>query len=751
MIHDTNQISTLKVSKNMPKRRRRRKTKQMTLDKFKIGTGLMILGGLYFFSRYLAKGSPVFEFMVNYARYGFGNVGLNVFFALCIIVGILIMIKGYLMRLLIKQFIIVMFLVSAVINFPIVDGDSMEYEAFGGYLSSPILLGLDYLFGGKAIAIKWMILILAALTIWRILFTFNFSLPKFNINLKHENKPARQKKEKKEKRYTQDSLISKKISEAKNAIKADPYEEKQSHKPTHPTATSQQPDAGSDSIMKNILKKKLEAKIQEKQQAEKPKQTIRFSSDKPTFSTSLMNSNLSKTTTIDEKFLMDKAKSLQNKLLEFNVPITIEGFDIGPSVVQIRIKPDAGIRVSTIEKLANDISLSLRTKSLRIIAPIAGTDSVGIQLPSPKPTMVCLGDILGSDEFTTASKKNTTNLALGKAIDGSNIVMPLEKMPHLLVAGATGSGKSVWVNDFILSLIQQNTPAELKFLMVDPKQVELELYSGLPYLLGPIVTDSDKALKLLKRAVEEMEERYSMLKKKRLKNLEEYNAKIIWEKMYRIVFVIDELADLMMSGNKKEVETCITRIAQKARAVGIHLIVATQRPSVNVITGLIKANIPTRIAYWVVSQIDSRTILDVKGAEDLVWKGDMLYKDPNTKFPIRIQCPFVDTPEIEKIIQTLKNKYMQWLSEDDIYHPEVVKTLENNLEVAGGWGGSGWADDELIEQAIQIIAQTRKASATLLQRKLNVGFARAARIMDALEERWVVWPQEWAKPRDIYM
>jgi len=286
--------------------------------------------------------------------------------------------------------------------------------------------------------------------------------------------------------------------------------------------------------------------------------------------------------------------------------------------------------------------------------------------------------------------------------------------------------------------------------MVDPKQVEMELYSGLPYLLAPIIVDPEKALRMLKWAVEEMETRYKLLRTTRVKNLLEYNAKKPDAPLYRIVIVIDELADLMMSWNKKEVETCITRIAQKARAIGMHLIVATQRPSVNVITGLIKANMPTRVAFGVVSQIDSRTILWVKWAEELVGRGDFLFMDTTTKYPVRLQAPYVSTEETEEIVTSLKAKYMQWLTENDIYHPDVMSALDGKknfvMDKGSGWGG---ADEELIERAIQIISQTGKASATMLQRKLNVGFARAARIMDALEERWIVGPQEWAKAREV--
>ena len=396
--------------------------------------------------------------------------------------------------------------------------------------------------------------------------------------------------------------------------------------------------------------------------------------------------------------------------------------------MQIKIKPEEGIKISAIEGLSNDIKLSLKSKSLRIIAPIPGTDMIGIQIPNPKASMVRLGDIISTEEFSMQMKKNSTNLSLGKGIDGSVQVKALESMPHLLVAGATGSGKSVGINDFIVSLMFQNTPAELKFLMVDPKQVELEMYSGLPYLLAPIVYDSGKAIKLLQWTVEEMEKRYSTLKDQRVRNLDEYNQKMEaegQEKMYRIVFIIDEMADMMLSSsaNRKEVENCINRLAAKARAVGIHLVLATQRPSVNVITGLIKANIPTRIAFGVVSEVDSRTILGRKGAEDLVGKGDMLYMDPSTKFPIRIQAPFVSTGEIERVVSQLRNKYMQNLTEEDIYHPEIIAALESKVETARGVlssGGDGGNDEDLINQAIQVIAETRKASATLLQRKLNV-------------------------------
>ena len=596
-------------------------------------------------------------------------------------------------------------------------------------------------------AIYAIVIVLLLGAIVYLLYILNVRLPKLpKINIEQSEKPIKKEKKtdsKEDERPT--------ITISRPDISTDDILEKVSQA----TGKVVQATSSWGSLLKEMFKTKVTQKIEEK----KPKPVISFSGDKPTFGYSALESNLGNQQTVDENFLVEKAKALQTKLSEFWVPIAIEGFDIWPSIVQIKIKPEEGIKISAIEGLSNDIKLSLKSKSLRIIAPIPGTDMIGIQIPNPKASMVRLGDIISTEEFSMQMKKNSTNLSLGKGIDGSVQVKALESMPHLLVAGATGSGKSVGINDFIVSLMFQNTPAELKFLMVDPKQVELEMYSGLPYLLAPIVYDSGKAIKLLQWTVEEMEKRYSTLKDQRVRNLDEYNQKMEaegQEKMYRIVFIIDEMADMMLSSsaNRKEVENCINRLAAKARAVGIHLILATQRPSVNVITGLIKANIPTRIAFGVVSEVDSRTILGRKGAEDLVGKGDMLYMDPSTKFPIRIQAPFVSTEEIERVVSQLRNKYMQNLTEEDIYHPEIIAALESKVETARGvlsGGGDGGNDEDLVNQAIQVIAETRKASATLLQRKLNVWFARAARIMDVLEERGIIWPQEGAKPRDIFI
>jgi DNA segregation ATPase FtsK/SpoIIIE, S-DNA-T family len=359
------------------------------------------------------------------------------------------------------------------------------------------------------------------------------------------------------------------------------------------------PDRSDASTLKNILKDKIGKKLQTKEDEKSMTlMHVQFPADKPTFPLTLLDIDTHKEPGLSEDRLLAKAEAVKIKLKEFDIDVSVEGCNIGPTVLQFKIKPEAGVKIAKIEGLKKDMSLAIKVKSLRILAPIPDTDMVGIEIPNPKPQMVRFREILGSMQFTQLMSKNLTNLALGTGIDGSTVVKSLEEMPHVLIAGATGSGKSVGVNSFILSLIYQNSPAELKFLMVDPKQVELGIYEGIPYLLAPIITEADKAVKVLKRAVDHMNERYLKLKNLKVRNISEYNDKVgEHEKMYRMVIIIDELADLMMSGSKKETELYITRIAQMARAVGMHLMLATQRPSVNVITGLIKANIPTRIAF----------------------------------------------------------------------------------------------------------------------------------------------------------
>ncbi len=713
---------------------------------------------LFFFAKFVAPEAPVLDRLSKFTSYAFGETWLVVFFVLCVLFGILILRKGYMMKTLIKQFVSLMFLTSAVLNFQAIEEwlqtlvNRTETIHHWGYFSWPVYRILEKIFGQAKLAIQILIVLFLVWVFVRIFYKLNVKIPKLpKINIEQESAPKSAQKSEwhpfvtRESQTTSDLL--KKVSQAtwKTSTPAPSY------------SWSSQWNANSGSLVKDglssLFKKKVEEEIAKKIE-QKPRPAIHFSGDKPTFSTSLLNSNLAESQQIDEKAIVEKAQSLQKKLSEFWIVISIEWFDIWPSIVQIRVKLADWIKISSLTGLLDNIKLALRTRSVRIVAPIPWTDCIWIQIPNPKPKTVCLWDILSSAEFQKGMQKSETTLALWKWIDWAIAVSQLDSMPHLLVAWATWSWKSVGINNFILSLMYQNSPSELKFLMIDPKQVELWMYSGLPYLLAPIVYDSWKAVKLLQWTVNEMERRYTILRERKLKQLSEFNAAYPSEKMYRIVFIIDEMADMMMSSsaNRKEAETCINRIAAKARAVWIHLILATQRPSVNIITWLIKANIPARIAFSVVSDVDSRTILGHKWAEELVWKWDMLYMD--TKITdLRVQGAFVDTREIETVVDHLKEKYMQWLTEDDVYNQEIISALESKVET--WWTFSWWNwngdDEDLIEQAIQIISETRKASTTMIQRKLWIWFARAARIMDTLEERWIVGPQDWARWRDIFI
>jgi DNA segregation ATPase FtsK/SpoIIIE, S-DNA-T family len=726
----------------MAAKRRKPKKARWTIafSRKQIWAVLIVLSVLYFFALFFAQGSPLLSVAKKIFAIIMGAQGMHVLFAICLLAWIGLLVKDGMLRTTIKQWILASVLVSSLLNFPLlaVDQsllDTAQCVRYGGYMSWPLLRVLQHIFGvNNSGAIKIIIVMMALWLLVRIFRSWNMSfptLPKLKVTPSPANaKPVAKKA---------------KISYNSNDDEEDiPPPKKAGTKETSGSFTA---------LLKSSLKDKVEKKLQEKE----PKKVISFPKDKPTYNIALLEGWSAASFSADESYLMQKATALQSKLEEFSIPVDIKWFNVWPSVVQIKIAPQQWIKISSIESYQKDLTLALKTKSLRILAPIPGTDVVGIEIPNPQPQLIRLRQIMWTAGFSEAVNKNLTNLVLGIGIDGRPIRKALETMPHLLVAGATWSGKSVAVNTFILSLIYQNSPSELKFLMIDPKQVELGMYDGIPYLLAPVETVPDKALKILKWAVVEMERRYSLLKDSRVKKLDEYNAKVAAsDSLPRIVVIIDELADLMMNRNtKKDTELCITRIAQKARAVGIHLIVATQRPSVDVVTGLIKANIPTRIAFSVVSQIDSRTILDTKWAEDLLGRWDMLFMDPSNNVPIRIQWPLVTTEETDEVVNAIKKKYMNGLSENDIYNPELMAILagKNVWSGAGMWysGGDNGNDEELVQQAIELIKQSKKASATLFQRKLWVWFARAARIMDILEDQWIIGPQDWAKPRDIYI
>ncbi|MCT4616970.1 MAG: DNA translocase FtsK [Candidatus Gracilibacteria bacterium] len=466
-------------------------------------------------------------------------------------------------------------------------------------------------------------------------------------------------------------------------------------------------------------------------------------------SVDLLKDRLSQNTITDYE-LEEKKQEIKEKLEEFNISVRMTGHNIGPTVTQYRLKPKEGVKLSKITNLKKDLTLALMAESIRIQAPIPGAGVVGIEVPNEQRDIVGMKEILESKEFNNPRAK--IPIILGKDVSGKAIVGDLTKMPHLLVAGQTASGKSVGMNAFLISMLYKFSPSELKFIMVDPKRVELSIYNNIPHLLSPVITNPDKATNALKWCVAEMLRRYDLQVEKNARNIEEYNKKVSKkEKLPYIVMVIDELADLMMSGNKKEVENSIARIAQMARAVGMHLIVATQRPSVDVITGLIKANIPSRIAFTVASQVDSRTVIDKAGAEDLLGMGDMLYYPTGAMAPERVQGVYVSTDEVENVVNKIKltidpnavaNTYDQSIvNGKSKFEGSVMEGLEGQYD----------EDPELIEKAIEVVKQMKKGSTSLIQRKLGLGYARAAKILDILEELGVVGPANGSKPREVYL
>lgn len=435
---------------------------------------------------------------------------------------------------------------------------------------------------------------------------------------------------------------------------------------------------------------------------------------------------------------LSNARKLEETLGSFGVEAKVTQIHRGPSVTRYELQPKQGVKVSKIVNLADDIALNLAAPNIRIEAPIPGKAAVGIEVANTTSEIVYLRDVIDSDRFLAFPSKLA--FALGKDIAGKPIIADIGKMPHILIAGATGSGKSVCINTLITSIIYKATPQEVKLIMIDPKVVELSVYNGIPHLLIPVVTDPKKAAGALFWAVNEMTRRYNLFAENNVRDMKGYNEKQELEvnRLPQIVIIIDELADLMMTG-AKEVEDAICRLAQMARAAGIHLVIATQRPSVDVITGVIKANIPSRLAFAVSSGTDSRTILDMVGAEKLLGKGDMLFYPVGESKPIRIQGAFISDQEVESIVNTIKTDRVD-------YEKSVMETLEN---VAAPQGSDDEEADELLEKAIEFAADKEKLSISMLQRYFRIGFNRAARLMDALEARGVVGPDEGSKPRRV--
>ena len=450
------------------------------------------------------------------------------------------------------------------------------------------------------------------------------------------------------------------------------------------------------------------------------------------------------------KALTDVATRLQKTLYSFGVQAKVENVSVGPAITRYELKPAEGVRVSKIANLADDIALNLAAETIRIEAPIPGKQAVGIEVPNTEKETVHFRDVVESDAFQDSKSK--LSVALGKDVAGNMEIADIAKMPHALIAGATGSGKSVCINTIITSIIYKAKPSEVKFVMVDPKVVELSVYNGIPHLLIPVVTDPKKAAGALAWAVQEMDNRYNVFAQKGVRDLKGYNALAEKEEgtgtLPQIVIIIDELADLMMVA-AKEVEDSICRLAQKARAAGMHLIIATQRPSVDVITGIIKANIPSRIAFAVSSQVDSRTILDQVGAEKLLGKGDMLFYPSGAPKPVRVQGAFVSDEEVEKIVSFVKSNGVATYNED------ILDSIENSnktdKEIADEAAAGDDDTDPLLMDAIDVVVETGQASTSFIQRRFKVGYARAGRIIDQMEERGIISGYQGSKPRQVLM
>ncbi|MGX4599244.1 DNA translocase FtsK 4TM domain-containing protein [Faecalimicrobium sp. JNUCC 81] len=451
----------------------------------------------------------------------------------------------------------------------------------------------------------------------------------------------------------------------------------------------------------------------------------------------LLNKVDKKTDDNGRKKVLKNASLLEKTLSDFGVEAKVNQVTVGPTITRYEIQPSPGVKVSKIVNLTDDIALSLAAKSIRIEAPIPGKSAIGIEVPNEEAQMVGLRDVIESDEFKKFD--SPLAMALGKDISGKPIIGDIGKMPHLLIAGSTGSGKSVCVNTLINSILYKAKPDEVKFLLIDPKVVELASYNGIPHLLIPVVTDPKKAANALNWAVVEMNRRYKLFADTQVKDITSYNEKSE-EKLPKIVIIIDELADLMMA-SANDVEDYICRLAQMARAAGMHLIVATQRPSVDVITGVIKANIPSRIAFAVSSQTDSRTILDMGGAEKLLGKGDMLFYPLGAAKPVRLQGAFISENESEKIIDYVKSQ----VREEVKYEDTIMETISKaNISKSSD-------EDELLNQAIEFVVESGQGSASMLQRKFKIGFNRAARLIDSMEERGIVGQSEGSKPRKVLM
>lgn len=458
----------------------------------------------------------------------------------------------------------------------------------------------------------------------------------------------------------------------------------------------------------------------------------------------LLKSSVEKPTSGD---LRANANIIKRTLESFGIPVEMGEINIGPKVTRYTLKPAEGVKISRITALNQDLALALAAHPIRIEAPIPGKSLVGIEVPNKAAAIVRLGSLMAYPEFASSG---LLGFVLGRDVSGEPIFVDIDKMPHMLIAGSTGSGKSIAIHSLLTSLIYKNSPETLRLILIDPKRVELSLYGGLPHLVSPVITESKKALGVFRWAIEEMDRRYELLLKSGSRDIQSYNKKNAEEPLPYILVVVDELADLMF-GYGREVEGSVVRLAQMARATGLHLILSTQRPSVEVVTGLIKANITSRIVLQLPSQVDSRTVLDSAGAEKLLGGGDMLYVSSESSKPKRIQGAYISEEEVRKVTDFIRE------NNKDFWQKEEVLVFENGASAVGPISDesldkySSDEEDELFEEAVNTVIQAKKASASLLQRRLKVGYARAARLLDIMEAKGIISPGDGAKPRDVYI
>ncbi len=509
------------------------------------------------------------------------------------------------------------------------------------------------------------------------------------------------------------------VSENKSRIISPMAEEKQTEKPKEAELEVKEPEGFGETKKPSSGKK-----ISFKNYVPPPLDLLNSQNEKPTAGDLRANANI-----------------IRRTLESFGIPVEMGEITIGPKVTRYTLKPAEGVKLSRITALNQDLALALAAHPLRIEAPIPGKSLVGIEVPNKSAAIVRLGSLMAYPEFGSSS---ILTFALGREISGDPVMPNIAKMPHLLIAGATGSGKSVVIHSLIVSLLYKNSPETLKFIMIDPKRVELTAYNKLPHLMAPVITEGKKAVAALRWAISEMDHRYDTLMQSGNRDIQSYNAVHKDEPLNYIVIVIDELADLMAAYGR-EIESSIVRLAQMARATGIHLVVSTQRPSVEVITGLIKANITTRIALQVASQVDSRTILDMAGAEKLLGGGDMLFMTSDLSKPKRIQGTYITEGEIKAVAK--------FISENN--EPEMRAIVDDSGSNPGAavfdFGGENDTDDELYPDALEVVTEAKKASASLLQRRLKIGYARAARLLDIMEDKGIIGPGDGAKPREVYL